>query len=177
MIYIKVISDHIYNWSGKYEKQNHRISSPKAKKSHKQTPASRCYSARISDQALQALWKARMQVCCWPWAWSQVLPVGQPARQHAANGLYSSGIPGTSRGICRKFSEDKTAFGRNQLNQPRTSSPSRTAVGVLHGISQSQDGDSLWCRHCRTRPSCCQYARSNSASRTRRISFKGGSDR
>jgi hypothetical protein len=170
------MSDHLNNWSDINERHIYCISSPEAKDSHKQTPASRCHSSRFSDQALQALWKAGMQVCWRPWAWSQVLPFRQPARKHTAHGLYSTGIPGTSRRICREFSKDKTAFGRNQLNQPRTSSPSRTAIGVLHGTSQSLHDHSLSCRHCRDRSSRCQYARSNSASRSHRFFFRGGPD-
>lgn len=170
-IHKKVKSDHIKTWSDINERLIYRISSSEAKDSYKQTPASRCHSSRFSDQALQALWKARMQVCWWPWAWSQVLPFCQPARKHTAYGLYSTGIPGTSRRICREFSKDKTAFGRNQLNQPRTSSPSRTAIGVLHGTSNI-----LSYRHCRDRSSRCQYARSSSASRSRRFFFRGGPD-
>jgi hypothetical protein len=177
MIIQKVISDHINNWSDIDEKQINRISSQKAKDSYKQTPASRYHTSWFYNQTLQTLWKTRMQVCWRPWAWSQVLPFGQPTWKHSANGLYSTEIPGTSRRICREFSQDKTAFGGNKLDQPRTSSPSRAAIGVLHGTSGSQHDCSLLCRHCRNRSSCCQYARSNSASRTRRISFKGGSDR
>lgn len=177
MITEKLISDQLNNWSDIDERQINRISSPQAKDSHKQAPASRCHSARFSDQTLQALWKARMQVCWRPWAWSQVLPFRQSAWRPTENGLYSAEIPGTSRRVCREFSQDKTAFGGNQLDKPRTSSPSRTAIGVSHGTSRSQHDDSLLCQHSRNKPSRCQYARSNSASRTLRMSFKGGSDR
>jgi len=171
-----IISDHSSYWSDINAKQNNRISSPEAKDTYKQAPASRCYSPGFPDQALQTLWKARMQVCQRPWTWPQVLPVRQPARQHAANGLCSSEIPGAGRRVCREFSPDKTAFGRNQLDQPGTSSPPRTAIGILHGTFRSRHDDML-CRHWQDRHPCCQYARSNSASRIRRIFFKGGPGR
>ncbi len=177
MINERVVSDHLNNWSDINGRQINRISPQEAKDSQRQTSASRCHSSRFSGQALQALWKARMQVRWRSWAWSQVLPFCQPARKHSANGLYSTEISGTSRRICREFSKDKAAFGGNKLDQPRTSSPSRTAIGVLHGTSGSQHDDSQLCRHYRNRPSCCQYARSKSASRTRRFSFKGGPKR
>ncbi len=173
----KIISDHINNWSDTDEKPINRISSQEAKDSYKQTPTSRCHSSWFYNQTLQTLWKAWMQMCWRPWAWSQVLSFRQPARKHNTHGLYSTEIPGTSRRVCLEFSQDKTAFGGNQLDKPRTSSPSRTAIGVLNGTSGSQHDDSLLCRHCRNRSSRCQYARSNSASRTRQISFKGGSER
>ena len=177
MINKNVISDHLNNWSVINGKQINLISSQEAKDPHRQTSASRRHSSRFFDQALQTLWKARMQVRWWSWAWSQVLPFGQPARKDTANGLYSAEIPGTSRRICREFSKDKTAFRGNQFDQPRTSSPPRTAIGVLLGTSGSQHDDSQLGRHCRNRPSRCQYARSNSASRARRFSFKGGPKR
>jgi len=177
MIYKKVISDHLNNWSDINGKQINLISSQEAKDPHRQTSASRCYSSRFFDQTLQTLWKARMQVCRWSWAWSQVLPFGEPARKDTTNGLYSAEIPGTDRRICREFPKDKTAFGGNKLDQPRTSSPPRTAIGVLHGTSESQHDDGQLGRHCRNRPSRCQYARSNSASRAQRFFFKGGHKR
>lgn len=177
MILQKVISDHINNWSDIDEKPINRISSQKAKASCKQTPASRCHTSWFYNQTLQTLWKTRLQVCWRPWAWSQVLPFGEPTWEHSAHGLYSPEISGSSRRICRKFSQNKTALGGNKLDQSRTSSPSRTAIGVLHGTSGSEHDSSLLCRHCRNRSSCCQYARSNSASRSRRLSSKGGSDR
>ena len=172
-----VISDHPFNWSDINARQDNSISSPEAKDSYKQTPSSRCYSQGFPDQALQTLWKARMQMCWWPWTWSQVLPVRQPARQHTANGLCSSEIPGTSRRVCRKFSQDKTAFGENMLDQPGTSSPPRTAIGVLHGTFRSRHDDSLLCRHWRDRHPRCQHARSKCASRIRRFFFNGGPGR
>ncbi len=177
MIMQKVISDHINNWSDIDEKPINRISSPKAKNSNRQTPASRCHTSWFYNQTLQTLWKARLQVCWRPWAWSQVLPFCQSAWRPTANGLYSAEISGTSRRVCGEFSQDKTAFGGHQLDKPRTSSPSRTAIGVLHGTFGRQHDGSLLCRYCRIRSSCCQYARRSSASRTRRISFNGGSDR
>ncbi len=173
----KIITDHINKWSDINEKPNNRISSQKAKNSYRQTPASRCHTSWFYNQTLQTLWEAWMQMCWRPWPWSQVLPFRQSAWWLTANGLYSAEIPGTSRRVCGKFSQDKTAFGEHQLDKPRTSSPSRTAIGVLHGTSGSEHDSSLLCRHCRIRSSCCQYARSSSASRTRRISFNGGSDR
>ena len=102
-----VISDHINNWSDIDEKQINRISSQKAKDSYKQTPASRCHTSWFYNQTLQTLWKTRMQVCWRPWAWSQVLPFGQPTWKHSAHGLYSPEIPGTSRRICREFSYNR----------------------------------------------------------------------
>ncbi len=177
MINKNVISDHSLNWSDINARQNNSISSPEAKDSYKQTPSSRCYSPGFPDQALQTLRKARMQMCWWPWAWSQVLPVRQSTRQHTPNGLYSAELPGTSRRVYRKFSQNKTAPGRNMLDQPGTSSPPRTAIGVLHGTFRSQHDNSLLCRHWRDRHPRCQHARSNSASRIRRFLFKGGSDR
>ena len=177
MINKNVKSDHLLYGSDFNERHINHISSPEAKDSYQQTPASRCYSPRLFDQALQAMWKARMQMCWWPWAWSQVLSVRRPARQHTANGLCPSEIPGTSRSVCREFSQDKTAFGRNLLDQPGTSSPPRTAIGVLHGIFRNRRDDSLLCRHRRDRRHRCQYARSNSASRIQRLCFKGGPDR
>lgn len=150
----KIKSDHINKWSDIDERQSNRISSQKAKDSNRQTPVSRCHTSWFYNQTLQTLWKARLQVCWRPWAWPQVLPFCQPVWRPTANGLYSAEIPGTSRRVCREFLQDKTDFGGHQLDKPRTSSPSRTAIGVLHGTSGSQYDDSLLCRHCRNRSSC-----------------------
>lgn len=177
MLNKNVLSDHLLYWSDINAKQINRISSPEAKDSYKQAAASRCYSSRFLDQALQTLWQARLQVCERPRSWSQVLPVCKPTWRQTANGLHPPELPGASRRVCSKFSQDKTAFGRNLRNQPGTAPSEGTTVDALPGSLHSRHGDTVFCRPHGAVHSSCQYARVGSTSRIWRILAKGGPGR
>lgn len=172
-----VLSDHLLYWSDINEKQIKCVSSPETKDSCKQAAASRCYSSRFLDQALQTVWQARLQVCTRPRSWSQVLPVCQPTWRQTANGLRPPGLPGASRRVCSKFSQDKRAFGENLRNQPGTAPSEGTPVDVLPGSLHRRHGDNHFRQPDGTVYSSCQYARVGSTSRLRQFFAKGGPGR
>lgn len=123
MIKIKIISDQFNKWSDKHERKVNCLSSSKTKDTLAKTAESAIYSAWIFNRALQALWKAWMQVCRWAGSWSKVLPVGKQTRQQTPDGLCSTRFKAKSRRILSKLSKNKDHLRRALRNQSRAFTP------------------------------------------------------
>ena len=77
---------------------------------------------RLSHRALHPLRKARMQVCGWPRAWPQILPVRQLSRSKTPARLRSPAIPETRRAIPRQLPETQNTPGTHLRHQSGASS-------------------------------------------------------
>ena len=120
MIKIKIISDQFNKWSDKHERKVNCLSSSKTKDTLAKTAESAIYSAWIFNRALQALWKAWLQMCSWTRPWSQVLFISKQAWATASDGLYPSGSPGKGKRVSGQLPEDKNYPGRALRDQPGT---------------------------------------------------------
>ena len=118
-----VISDQLYKWSDTYETKTYSYSTSKKKDPFTQASALRSHFAWFFNRAVQALWKAGLQVCKWPGPWSKVLPVGEQTRQQTSDGLCSTRFKAKGRRLLNKLSKDKDHFRRALRNQSRAFTP------------------------------------------------------
>ena len=140
-----VKSDQLYTWSDRHERENSFISSKKTKKTPEKAASSRYNSQGILNRTLQTLRQTWLQMCPWPRARSEVLPLSQPLWKQAYNGLRPPGSPGGGQPLPRQFSQNSRDSGRSLLNQSGTSTPQRTDIGKAfknrgqsHGIVPNQ---------------------------------------
>ena len=117
---IRVLSDHLNNWSEYYERKANCISSSKAKDTFTKIAESAIYSPWIFDRALQALWQAWMQLCTWSRPRSQVLFISEQTGAATSDGLCPSGLPGKGKRTSGKLSKDKSYPGGALRYQPGT---------------------------------------------------------
>ena len=118
-----VISDQLYKWSDIYGTKIHSYSTSKEKDPFTQASALRSHFAWLLNRAVQALWKAGLQVCKWPGPWSKVLPVGKQTRQQTSDGLCSTRFKAKGRRLLSELSKDKNHFRRALRYQSRASTP------------------------------------------------------
>ena len=118
-----VISDHLYKWSDIYETKINIYSTSKEKDPFTQASTLRSHFAWLFNRAVQALWKAGLQVCKWPGPWSKVLPLGKQTRQQTSDGLCSTRFKAKGRRLLSELSKDKNHFRRALRYQSRASTP------------------------------------------------------
>src|SRR5271169_6390045 len=91
---LRLLSDHIYDWSDQSLEQNIVGVTQAPASVAAQTSAVGCGAARLADRALQALRQAGLQMCRGSGSRSEVLPVGEFSRRAAADGLRAPGKSG-----------------------------------------------------------------------------------
>jgi hypothetical protein len=127
-----ILSDQFYTWSDEYSHGTRCCTS--------QTPQCPCTSvaptpihpAWFPDRAIQAMRQARMQMCRWSRAWTQILSVGELSGPAAADGLRAPGDLWAGVGVSRQLSTDPRDSGRDLRDQPRVAASSRGALKRLH---------------------------------------------
>ena len=127
-----ILSDQFYTWSDEYTHGTRCCTS--------QTPQCPCTSvaptpihpAWLPDRAIQAMRQARMQMCRWSRAWTQILSVGELSGPAAADGLRAQGDLWAGVGVSRQLSTDPRDSGRDLRDQPRVAASSRGALKRLH---------------------------------------------
>jgi hypothetical protein len=86
----------------------------------------------LPHRAVQTLWQAGLQMRSRPWAWPEVLPLGQSLRATAANGLHSPGLLPPDHRISGQLSAAPSDFGRDLRYQSRAVIASRGALSNGH---------------------------------------------
>jgi len=173
-MYLRLVqSDQLYTWSDIYARKNlfHFAQTPPIS-SAATAPTHRAPSW-LTHRALQALWKARLQVRQGPGTWSQVLPVGELPGVSTSHGLCAARTLRSDHRISGQLSTNSRDFRGNLRDQPRTITASRGAL-------RSRDGRRTFCVHrtigngnwCR---SPGQYARSLAGRRSQCVGRWGGS--
>src|SRR5713101_6634526 len=87
----RVLSDQLFTWSDHADHANSGIA-PTPHSTAASTPAADGDSARLADRALQTLWQAGLPLRRWPWAWPQVLSVGELFRRATTDGVRAAGV-------------------------------------------------------------------------------------
>src|SRR5271169_4596958 len=95
---IRLLSDHVYDWSDRSIEQNIIGVAQAPASVAAQTSTIGCGASRLADRALQALRQAGLQVRRGSGSRPEVLPVGELSRRAAADGLRAAG---ESRGYPR----------------------------------------------------------------------------
>lgn len=122
----KVQSDQLYDWSDNHATNNHQNSPPKTKNTPSQASPFAGHAAWLTDRTVQALRQARMQMRERTRSWPQVLPIHQPVREEARNGLRPRGVPRTGKNLFAELSPRQRNPGRTLLHLPRAFAPQGT---------------------------------------------------
>ncbi len=85
-----------------------------------------CPHSRLAHRALQTLRQTRMQMCSGTRTWTQVLPLRQPTRSNAGDGLCSAGGSRLGRSIPRELSFSPRD-SRSDLQYQSRTAPSQGA--------------------------------------------------
>lgn len=125
----KLLSDHLLEWSDRYEKTVYRVLEAKAKGSGPAVALDAGCPARVLDRTLQAMWKARLSVCAGAWAWTQILSFRKPIWRIPSGRLRSRGLPQTGPTVPGELSGDQGNPKGDFRHQFRTSPPQRALVG------------------------------------------------
>lgn len=167
-------SDQLINWSEIYARKINSNTPAKTKNTAAQTASTRGRAAGIIDRALQAVWKAGVQMRARSRARPKVLLVHQPIRRQARNGLHPPGPPRTGRGLPGQLPHDKRYPRRTLCDQPRTVAAQGTFLGDQHASLRGERESSvpLRCRGDGNSPG--QYARRGGTLRCARTRGKGG---
>jgi hypothetical protein len=100
----RILSDQYDNWSDIFAEAIAPISPEPTQKPPAPTAPLVCAAARLAHRALQTLRQTRMQMCSGTRPRPQVLPLHQPARSNAGNGLHPTGGSRHGRSIPRELS-------------------------------------------------------------------------
>jgi hypothetical protein len=91
---LRLLSDHVYDWSARSLKQNIVGVAQAPASVAAEASAVGCGAARLADRALQALWQARLQVRRGSRPRPEILPVGEFSWRATADGLRATGKSG-----------------------------------------------------------------------------------
>jgi hypothetical protein len=130
----RIQSDQLYTWSDNYApriRTNRRLAQT-SPCSTAPTAATRCYPARISHRAIQALWQAWLQVRRGSRPWPQVLSFGELPRSAAANGLRTTGVLRPHPRVVGQLSARAGAIRATLRDQPRTPASPRGVLTSPH---------------------------------------------
>ncbi len=142
----EVLSDQLECWSEQDAESIDVITAAAAQSPAAQIAEPSADPEGLPDRALQALREAGMQVREGLRPRTQVLPVHQPDRPEATNGLRT---PGLSRPGGRVLGQPPSGAGdhrRDLTDQPGTPTPQRELVGTRHGCRGHGTGHRV-CRH------------------------------
>lgn len=125
---LRLLSDHVYDWSDRSIKQDIISIAPAPTGLAARSAAIGCHLARLADRALQALRQARLQMRRGSRSRPEVLPVSEFSRRAAADGLRAAG------GCCRnprtgyQLPPCARSARRNLSDQPRAVATPRGVV-------------------------------------------------
>lgn len=115
-----IISDQLYNWSENESFQFPCRADPATSGPGQASATARTlYSARFIDRTLQTLWQTGLQVCPGPGTRPQVLPIGQPTRHQAPDGLCSGGVPSAGYRVPPQLPASASTAGEDLQPQSR----------------------------------------------------------
>src|SRR3954451_17315946 len=132
MYLLALESDHLYTWSDEYPKGADDRLAKAPENASAPIASAPSHPAWFPDRALQTLWQARMQMRRRPWAWPQVLSVGQLPRFAAANGLRATRGLRPNSGVSGQLSPSPRDLRRDLRDQPRIAAPSGGALKHRH---------------------------------------------
>jgi len=142
-------SDQLLTWSDYYTKRTRRRATKTPRRSCASTAPAQIDPARLAHRAIQAMWKAGVQMRRWARARPQVLSVGKLSGPAAANGLCAAGCLCRNGRVSSQLSSEPRDSGNNLRDQPRIVAPSR---GALKRCYERAAG-------CRSRPCRCGIGR------------------
>jgi len=175
VIWTPLHSDQFYNWSDKHAGQTHQFSPPKTKSAHTDPARLDRRTAGLPHRALQALWKARVQMRPGPRPWPQVLPLGQQTGPEARDGLCPSKVSGKSARASGQFPQDQINPGGALRDQSRTPAAQGEALVRAPPCSLRGQHDGSVSSQCRRDcHSLCQYARRGAEKQSGPIGGQGG---
>jgi len=157
MKHLRVVSDHVYDWSDTSIQQIIIRVAQAAAGVAAQGATVGCHAARLADRALQALRQAGLQMCRWSRPRPEVLPIGEFSWRAAANGLRAAGKsrggPHARRQLPRGAHGDRGGL----RDQPRAFTAPRGALraGGERYIATAHDTD----RRFRRGPAPSQHGR------------------
>jgi hypothetical protein len=129
--------------------------------------AARVYPARDLGRNLPALRAAKLPLRQWAWAWSEALPLHQPAWRAASPGLRAQRQASAGRGADRQLPKAARQARRDLCDQCRTAAPTRGAGVASYGPSS---------RSFRHYPARCHHRRHGDYLPRRRRSGPSGGD-
>jgi hypothetical protein len=130
MKHLHLLSDHVYDWSAKSFWQILICVAKAQAIVAAQTAAVGCGAARLADRAIQALRKARMQMCRRSRSWPKVLPVGELSGRATADGLRAAGKSGGHSRARRQLPRGTRGARRGLRDQPRAFTAPRGALRI-----------------------------------------------
>ena len=89
MVVCDLQSGQLYTWSDGFKNKTRCRTSEASPCACKSVASAAFHPAWLAHRAVQALWKARMQVCRWTGPWTQVLSFRELSGAAAADGLRS----------------------------------------------------------------------------------------
>jgi len=120
-------SDHVNDWSEELEPVFGRGSASATVDAPATAAAAPCGGPGFAHRALQALWEAGVQVCRWTWARTQVLPLGEPLRRTAPDGVCPRRRSRRGRSLARELPPRASSPRGDLRDQPRAAAPQRGA--------------------------------------------------
>jgi hypothetical protein len=123
-----IISDQYDNWSAILTETITPVSPEPTQKPPAPAAALVCHPSRLAHRALQTLRQTRLQMCSWTGTRSQVLPLRQPARSNAGDGLCPTGCPRYGRSIPRELSFSPRDSRSDLQYQSRTASSQGASI-------------------------------------------------
>ena len=105
------------------------------------------HPARVSHHAVSPLRKAGMQVCGWPWARPQVLPLGQLSRSTTRTGLRTRATPEARGEISGQLPETQDSSGTTLRHQQGASAKEGGPVADAGGSSAAHPNRCPLCRN------------------------------
>lgn len=173
MMRFMIKSDQLNMWSDCYENTDNTLFKTQMQRIARKATQFGSYSERVSDRALQTMWKTRVQMPEKPRTWTEILSIYQPNRAKTTYGLHS---PGTGKRSCRipeQLSHSSRDTGRNLPDQ----SPAYPAQRKISVATDGHNNDSErrhLSRHISGCGFCGKYAAKFIAIRSRNTNGRGG---
>ena len=98
------MSAQLYDWSEDTTKPINHLSQAQAKPVAQKSSTFKESPSRLHYQAIQTMWKIRLQMRRRTGTRTEVLSFGQPSRHTAEAGIHSTSVPGSGRNLSDRFS-------------------------------------------------------------------------
>ena len=121
-------SDQLLTWSDEYTERTRCRAAKTPRRSCASTAPAQIDPARLAHRAIQAMWKAGVQMRRWAGARPQVLSVDKLSGPATANGLCAAGCLWRDGRVSGQLSSKPRNSGSNLRDQPRVVAPSRGAL-------------------------------------------------
>ncbi len=125
---LHLLSDHVYDWSGKYLEQIVVCVAQAPSGVAAQASAVGCRASRLADRALQTLRQAGMQMCRRSRSRPEVLPVRELSGRATADGLRATGKSGSHPRASRKLPRGTHGAREGLRDQSRAFTAPRGAL-------------------------------------------------